>query len=131
VFDTAFWQIAQRLDYASFMGKHGKDEWLRDIDRRQRNVVFPDTVQNEGRLWRNAWSGQQSLNFAQWAGVLVMFLFFGAGLVYVLVMLWPQGQASWWQKVISAYGLYILVIGAGVTIITLGNLRARRKAHRR
>lgn len=30
-----------------------RDRWLEDVDARQRNVVFPDTVQNEGRLWRN------------------------------------------------------------------------------
>ena len=36
------------------MSKHHKrDEWLQDIEARQRNVVFPDTVQNEARFWRN------------------------------------------------------------------------------
>jgi hypothetical protein len=36
------------------MGDHHKrDEWLQDIEARQRNVVFPDTVQNEARFWRN------------------------------------------------------------------------------
>ena len=33
--------------------KHSRDEWARDIEARQRNVVFPDTVQNETRFWRN------------------------------------------------------------------------------
>jgi uncharacterized membrane protein SirB2 len=56
-----------------------------------------------------------------------MLLCSGAGLVYVLVMLWPEGQAPWWQKVISTYGIYIAVIGAGTTIITFGNRMARRK----
>ena len=33
--------------------KHQAEEWERDIAARQRNVVFPDTVQNEARFWRN------------------------------------------------------------------------------
>ena len=33
--------------------KNSRDEWARDIEARQRNVVFPDTVQNETRFWRN------------------------------------------------------------------------------
>src|SRR6476619_7656934 len=30
-----------------------REEWLRDVDQRQRNTVFPDTTQNEARFWRN------------------------------------------------------------------------------
>jgi len=33
--------------------KHQAEAWERDIPARQRNVVFPDTVQNEARFWRN------------------------------------------------------------------------------
>ncbi len=29
------------------MGTQRRDEWLRDVEARQRNVVFPDTVRNE------------------------------------------------------------------------------------
>ena len=30
-----------------------REQWLRDIHGRQRNTVFPDTLQNESRFWRN------------------------------------------------------------------------------
>jgi hypothetical protein len=33
--------------------RNRRTEWLRDIHQRQRNVVFPDTTQNEARFWRN------------------------------------------------------------------------------
>jgi hypothetical protein len=33
--------------------RHQPEERANDIDDRQRNVVFPDTVQNEARFWRN------------------------------------------------------------------------------
>ena len=108
------------------MSKHGKNDWLRDIDSRQRNVVFPDTIQNEGRFWRNAWAGKDSLNPAQWVGVVVLFVLFGGGLLSVLWNLWPEGQAPWWKKAIEGYGVYIAVIGAVGTFIAIGNRRARR-----
>jgi len=111
------------------MKRHSKDEWLRDIDARQRNVVFPDTVQNEGRFWRNIYSGEQRLNAAQWVGVLLLFIFFGGSLVFYLVVLWPEGEAPWWQKVIDSYGISMLVLGACALLVILGNRRARRKRH--
>jgi hypothetical protein len=33
-------------------------EWERDVRNRQRNIVFPDTVLNEARFFRNVSSGQ-------------------------------------------------------------------------
>jgi hypothetical protein len=33
--------------------QHKPDEWLKDIAVWQHNVVFPNTVQNEARFWRN------------------------------------------------------------------------------
>jgi hypothetical protein len=113
------------------MNRHGNNDWLRDVDARQRNIVFPDTVQNEGRFWRNAWAGSESLNLAQWIGVVVMFVCFGGGLVSVLWRVWPEGQAPWWQKAINAYGIFIVVIGAVATFIAIGNRRARRTAQKR
>jgi hypothetical protein len=39
-----------------------REEWLQDIEARQRNVVFPDTVNNEARFWRNIIEGKQKLS---------------------------------------------------------------------
>ena len=51
-----------------------REEWLQDIDARQRNTVFPDTVQNETRLWRNLASSQQKLTIVQVVGVALICL---------------------------------------------------------
>jgi hypothetical protein len=57
------------------MGKHGnKDEWLRDVDARQRNIVFPDTANNEARFWRNIINGNARLSTTQKIGILLVFL---------------------------------------------------------
>ena len=126
-----FWQTTIPWVILPEMSKDAKNDWLRDIDSRQRNAVFPDTVQNEGRFWRNIWSGKTSLNLAQWAGVVILFLFLGGSVIFYLRMLWPEGQASWWQKVINGYGVYVVVLGAIVAFIVIGNRKARRKAPKR
>jgi hypothetical protein len=44
-------------------------EWLQDVEARQRNVVFPDTANNEARFWRNIMEGRQRLTTAQKLGI--------------------------------------------------------------
>ena len=57
-------------------------EWERDVRNRQRNIVFPDTVLNEGRFYRNIASGQAIFTPGQKISALAMifwFLFISAG----------------------------------------------------
>src|SRR5206468_2967229 len=49
--------------------EHKRDEWLHDVDARQRNVVFPNTVANEARFWRNVAEGKQCLTTVQKIGI--------------------------------------------------------------
>jgi hypothetical protein len=56
------------------MKPRSRDEWLDDINARQRNVVFPDTAQNEARFWRNIISGKRHLTIAQITGVALIWL---------------------------------------------------------
>jgi hypothetical protein len=51
---------------------HTKEEWLEDIEQRQRNVVFPDTAGNEARFWRNLVEDKGKLTAIQEVGVAVM-----------------------------------------------------------
>ena len=48
------------------------EEWELDLLNRQRNIVFPDTVLNEARFFRNVVSGQIPLNLTQRLGVLLI-----------------------------------------------------------
>ena len=51
----------------------GLEEFQNDVQARQRNIVFPDTVQNEARGWRNlARAGR--LTITQMIGVALIFL---------------------------------------------------------
>lgn len=56
-----------------------RDEWLRDIDARQRNIVFPDTLQNEARFWRNLYTGKVKPKPVTWIGLALL----GGTLIYV------------------------------------------------
>jgi hypothetical protein len=63
--------------------RHKRDQWSQDIEARQRNVVFPDTVQNEARFWRNLGKGSSSLSAKAGLAVLAVFVFaFGGGILF-------------------------------------------------
>jgi hypothetical protein len=63
-----------------------RERWLHDVEARQRNVVFPDTVQNEGRFWRNL--GNQGWTTTSKIGLLVLGIFvFGALATILLAVL--------------------------------------------
>jgi hypothetical protein len=54
------------------MRKSSPEDWLRDVDSRQRNTVFSDTAANEARFWRNIVSGEQKLKAIQVLGIIAV-----------------------------------------------------------
>ncbi len=75
------------------MGDHHKrDEWLQDIEARQRNVVFPDTVQNEARFWRNV--GKQPFTTSTKVGLALLALL-GWGFFGVILIATFQAGVTW------------------------------------
>src|SRR5947209_19276240 len=46
--------------------------WWDDLYYRQRNIVFPDTVLNQGRFFRTLVSGEIQLNVAQGIGAIIL-----------------------------------------------------------
>ncbi|MCU1301144.1 MAG: hypothetical protein JWQ87_1428 [Candidatus Sulfotelmatobacter sp.] len=54
-----------------------QEEWEQDVRARQQNLVFPDTIQNEGRFWRNLASGKQKITIVQVVGIALFFLTVG------------------------------------------------------
>jgi hypothetical protein len=45
---------------------------MRDVNSRQRNIVFPDAAVNEARFWRNVISGKRSLTAVQVIGIVTI-----------------------------------------------------------
>jgi hypothetical protein len=57
-----------------------RQEWEQEIRDRQRNIVFPDTVRNEGNFYRAALRGKTPLGPAQRFGLFLLAIpFFGGG----------------------------------------------------
>jgi hypothetical protein len=48
-----------------------KQEWEQDIINRQRNIVFPDTVLNEGRFYWNIFSRDAEFTHGQRIGLII------------------------------------------------------------
>jgi|ERR1017187_1904225 glucan phosphoethanolaminetransferase (alkaline phosphatase superfamily) len=74
--------------------KEKRGEWLRDVDARQRNVVFPDTAANEARFWRNLYEGKQPLTTTK-----IVFLVVFAIIVLVLLIALPF---SWGNEIYNS-----------------------------
>ncbi|MGA9978853.1 MAG: hypothetical protein WBQ08_09480 [Candidatus Sulfotelmatobacter sp.] len=70
-----------------------RERWLHDVDARQRNVVFPDTVQNEGRFWRNL--GNQGWTTAIKIGMFVLGIVVFARLAMFVIMFFGKGSNIW------------------------------------
>jgi hypothetical protein len=51
-------------------------KWERDVLNRQRNIVFPDTVLNEGRFYRNIVYGRAVFSLGQKISLLVVPAFY-------------------------------------------------------
>jgi len=62
---------------------HKRDQWMDDIEARQRNVVFPNTVENETRFWRNLGTGPSSTPAKLGLAVLAIFVFSFAAVILV------------------------------------------------
>jgi|ERR1051326_1601154 hypothetical protein len=101
-------------------------DWERDIINRQRNIVFPDTVLNEARFYRNIASGQAlyrpMLKLSVVALLLYLFVFDSASLAGVIAYLlgekypenflpdlisciWLSGSLLFWA-VVASKGLF-------------------------
>ena len=104
--------------------KHQPEEFARDLEARQRNIVFPDTVQNETRFWRNL--GNPSFNTPAKVGLgLIALFFFGTFGTWIIRIALEDVQ---WKQELSTILLGVLVIfGPIFAAIAWATKRALRK----
>jgi hypothetical protein len=104
-----------------------RQEWLQDIDARQRNTVFPDTVQNEGRFWRNLASGKQKLTIVQVVGIALFFL-------TIVGILWEEAARRFrfgtsgpmFDRLVATFGSWAIALGLFGVLLLLLRWRVRR-----
>jgi hypothetical protein len=115
-----------------------RDAWLAEARDRQRNIVFPDTVRNEGHFWRNL--ANRRLNFVQQIGfaVVSLFVFWSfAFVVFTSVRMSFSEPGSSWHKIMSPLGYWLsvlllaaLVFGPIFALVIWGTRRSlREKGH--
>jgi hypothetical protein len=104
-----------------------QEEWQQDILARQRNTVFPDTVQNEGRFWRNLATGKQELTVVQGIGLALMFLALGAVLWgYAVDRFHYSASGSVFERLIPVFADWAIVLVVFVVVFLLLRWRVRR-----
>ncbi len=105
-------------------------EWQRDIENRQRNVVFPNTAENEARFWRN-------LSDRKWNGVVVAGLVLvcltlaGALAGFISVELGVYREGTLIQRTLQAFGAWIILLLAITAGLLIAWIVQRRKKFRR
>lgn len=116
------------------MGRH---EWEREIRQRQRNIVFPDTVLNQGNFYRNVFRSKTSLPRTHRFGLLLLaapFLFGGCvGLAAsVAGFLRPLDEVSKWLSLVGgATAAAGCAFGIALVIRALVGIPARMRPPRR
>jgi hypothetical protein len=107
-----------------------RDQWLQDVRDHQNNIVFPQTLVNETRLWRNI--GTRPATALTWAGLAVLGLFvFGTIGIFLVIIIKGGGT---WAEVLAGALFTLLVFGPIIGLIvwaTRRNLRKLEKTHHR
>jgi hypothetical protein len=103
------------------MPKQGREEWLQDVSESQRNIVFPDTVRNGGRFWRNLAHSKQRLTIGQIFGLGLMLLpCLGVVCGGVYWKLKNSTEGSILERLMPDFGAWITVLALfGATFMVL------------
>ena len=109
--------------------------WWDDLYYRQRNIVFPDTVLNEGRFFRTLVSGEIQLNVAQRIGAIIlaagMMLSGSFGAAMLLAEMIAHFKESWIFAVPTLTNVFIIVFGIIliVRVFSPASLEIRSRPH--
>ena len=103
-----------------------REEWLQDIEARQRNVVFPDTVNNEARFWRNIIEGKKKFSTVQTVGIGLMVLTVGV-LAFAITFGWSNPLNPGFSRWNLLNGAISWFIGFGVLGLFLAVFRLSQR----
>jgi hypothetical protein len=109
------------------MKRSGRENWLRDVHARQRNLVFPETVANESTFWRNIIAGKKKLHASQLIGIGLIYLTLAA-VFYGLIssqMRTSGIQGTLWDRIIGNFGGWIIVFGVAALLLLVGQVIRR------
>ena len=105
------------------MNKRPPHEFQRDIEMRQRNIVYPDTLRNEIRGWRNLITSKEPLTVLQ---VLAILLLYSSMLSVLFIMgygafeQFHSTSGSFVNRIVTGFGPWIIVLALiGVVFLLL------------
>jgi len=105
-----------------------RDRWMQDIEDRQHNLVFPDTVQNEARFWRNL--GSSPWTTATKVGVAILAVFVGGWLTTLLRITFQAHVTGWAVFWVLAIWGPIFAVLAWATRRSLRKIEEAKRGHR-
>ena len=105
-----------------------REQWLQDIEARQRNLVFPDTVRNEARMWRSL--SQRPLTRTTKIGLVLLALLGWGFFVRVLFAMVKEGVI--WPFVLGMVLLWGPIFGviSWATHCALPNIQKTQRNRR-
>jgi hypothetical protein len=102
-----------------------REQWLQDVRDRQKNVVFPQTLANEARLWRNI--GTRTPTLMTWVGLTILAIFVLGFMAFFFIVSAQAGLA--WVVVLATLLVFGPIFGA-ILWATRRNLRNLENSHR-
>src|SRR5690242_19077050 len=112
-----------------------RETWMNEVEARQKNFVFPDTVRNETDGFRRIYESRKTPSLLLFVGILLLLLVL---VVFVGSIFLAQFQrvkrfdGPLWAKLLAAFGPYIVVLsGFGLLVYVFGQSakKAIARAH--
>jgi len=115
------------------MTKRSPDEFRRDIEMRQRNLVYPDTLRNEARGWRGLMTSKEPLSVVQVVGMLIMLLGLPLVMVKLALTQFHDTPGTGVGRLVAGFGGYViyLLICAALFLLLRWRVRKALGAHKR
>jgi hypothetical protein len=107
--------------YSLMSQQKQRDQCLQDARDRQNNIVFPQTLANETRLWRNI--ATRPATALTWAGLAVLGLFAFGFIAILLVIFIRAGE---WVEVLAGALFTLLIFGPIIGLIVWATRRNLR-----
>jgi hypothetical protein len=88
-----------------------RNAWLEDVAARQRNIVFPDTAQNETRFWRNLRDGKGRLTAIQIIGIALIVLALGCVFWMDASERFRYASGPLFDRLVAAFSSWVIMFG--------------------
>ena len=110
------------------MNHQARKQWESDIRARQRNIVFPETVENEARFWRSLLE-RKTFTLTQIVGLLLIFSMSAGGIFAMVAWQLRDSGATgtFLARLVANFGGWIIAFFLVTVFVLVLGWRARRE----